>query len=138
MKKSVSKLTISDFEDYPIWTWVDDDGDEVTPVQDKLINPDEFDAVFVSCKMTFQDGTIIKGAVAVHVGNEAIYLVDFPYKNNEFISVPLQPTLTSYKDSQLKKLCKFYSKELSLIFPLKIETTLKIKDNLSLDGYITI
>lgn len=138
MKKSVSKLTISDFKDYPIWTWVDDDGDEVAPVQDKLISPDEFDAVFVRCKMTFQDGTIIEGAVAVHVRNEAIYLVDFPYKNNEFISVPLQPTLMSFKEAQLKKLCEYYSKELSHIFPLKIETSIKIKDYFSLVSCITI
>lgn len=138
INKPVSQLTINDFENHPIWTWVDDDGEMVCPIQDEKITSEKFDSVFVYCKMSFNDGTIAQGAIAVRLSDHSIYMVDISYKNRELISIPLQPLQVSYKETQLKKLCAWYSKELSSIFPIRHETSLTFNDNSLLVGIIDL
>lgn len=138
MKKTALQLTINDFENHQIWTW-EDDGEILVPLEvDKRI-PDDFDAVFVGCKIILHDGTEVKGVIGIRMRDKTIYLISFPYKENSLLDVPLQPLLSQYKDSQLKKLCQYLNKNLSDIFPIKFETPFVISDdNKTISGSIDI
>jgi hypothetical protein len=137
MSKNSSHLTINDFHNSRIWTWEDDD-DKVIPVQYDNYIPDDLDAVFVGCNLIFQDGTTMKGVIAVRVSDHQVYLVSFPYENENLINIPLQPLLRLHQEEQLEKLCRYYEKVLSSIFPLRYESNLKFSDGAALIGSISL
>jgi hypothetical protein len=134
-RKPISQLNMSDFEVNPLWSWEDDD-DKVIPINTNEVLPDEYDAVFAKCEIIMRDGTKINGVVAARMSNQEVYLISFPGKNGNLLDIPLQPWLAEQKESQLKKLCNWFAKPLSSIFPLEFKTSFRFSDGTLLKGKI--
>ena len=121
-QKSVSKLTLDDFTDYPVWTWAEDDKDEslVMPLIYSGSLPEDCDALFVACKFLLADGTESAGVVSVRMHDRSVYLISFPEAGGKFFDFPLRSPLKN--SITREQLAVKLGKSLDCVFPIAYTT----------------
>lgn len=135
IKKKNSELTISDFQNYPIWTWDDDDDDLVVPVIDKnkII---ENDAIFVKALFVFNNGMNFGGILSLRVSDSEVYLIELQISKNSLICIPFQPLLANQKKQNIEILSQKMSLTKEEIFPISFETSIKLENGEKIRGKI--
>jgi hypothetical protein len=122
--KPVYELSLADYQANPVWTWVDDDENLVTPVQ--LTNDwrQEHDAVFVLSSFLLGDGTSASGMVAVRAKDLSVYFISIFSADGRFVGLPLQQELESLVSRE--SFASELGKTVAEVFPIKFQTTVPI------------
>lgn len=128
------ELNISDFYTHPIWGFVDDDGDEVMPVDypGHLIWSNGGESLFVLCKFTLNDGTNIDGVISVRMTNQSVYTLKFPYQDGSLFYFPVNSSLEGRVSP--KQLAFHLNKVSDDVFPIKFDTPFVFEDGKKLLG----
>jgi hypothetical protein len=135
IRKRVSDLDMEDFQNFPIWTWEDDD-EYVIPITNFETIPDDHDAVFVKCEITTRSGIAIIGMVSVRMSDHSVYAISFPDESGKLMDVPLQPLLMELKKSQLNRLRSIMNTKTNELFPLKFQAPFRFSNGTPLEGEI--
>ena len=100
--------------------------------------PNDYDALFVKCKLSLSDGSTMEGVISVRMRDHQVYLVEFPDNQGKLLQLPLQKSLSEVLEKKKKELSGQVGKSLKDIFPLRYETPFVFIDGLPLKGIITI
>jgi hypothetical protein len=118
--KKISQLTFSDFEDHPIWTWAEDDDEDVVCSIVGEIHKEEHDALFIKSDFIFNDGTTISGFIAVRMQDQHVYLVALATSWGRLLDIPINPALRPL--IKMKELEDAFNKNRTEIFPIHYST----------------
>jgi hypothetical protein len=116
--KKLSQLTIQDFESHPIWTWADEDTEDMVRPADT--DYDEINSIFVLSDFWFNNGTHASGFMAVLMRNQQPYLAAINGDAGSFFDLPLNPKRMGLANTdQLEERLNLRKEE---IFPIKFCT----------------
>lgn len=133
-KPSPDELRLEDFFSYPIWGFVHDDGDEVTPVDypGYLKWSSGGNALFVLCEYTFHDATRMKGVIFVRMTNHTVYMLTFPLPDGTLYYFPVNSPLEG--DVTPENLSTQIGKAVEEIFPIQFDTEFYFENGEKLTG----
>jgi hypothetical protein len=115
--KDFSKLTIEDFKEFPIWTWADDENEDLVISITDEIQPEDHDSIFVLSDFNFKDGSNRQGYIGIRNYDRQVYILALADDIGDFIQIPLQPKLRNLFDSE--KFEVTFEKKMNEIFPIK-------------------
>jgi hypothetical protein len=118
--KKFSRITLKDFHSSPIWTWAEDDDEEMVCTLDQDFIPEEHDAVFVLSEFRLHDKTRYEGYVGIRMRDYAVYMIAIADRDDHFISISLHPDLINLID--VKKIEQKLKKRAKDIFPIRYST----------------
>ncbi len=128
--KKIFELEEFDYHQHPVWTWCEDDEDNVEPVEYNPYLPEDHDALFIFAGLVFQDGMRTNGVISVRLSNRKVYLLSFFKKRKERITFRFQPRLNSA--SQVKESNCFSINQLGKSFqsPTQPHSSLQMEKSL--------
>jgi hypothetical protein len=116
--KKLSQLTIQDFESNPIWTWADEDMEDMVRPADT--DNKEVNSIFVLSDFWFNNGTHASGFMAVLMRNQQPYLAAINGGSGSFFDLSLNHHRKSLVD--INQLEEKFNLRIEDIFPIKFCT----------------
>lgn len=138
IEKALSALTIDDFSSGSIWTWADDDDNNVKCIRYQDSLPEEYDALFIGCDFILNDGSHMRGVVFVRISDHQIYSLAMPLENGKLIDIPLQSPLKGLQQIQSEKVVSSLQKPIDEIFPITFVSPFVFSDGVQLEGVINL
>lgn len=132
--KTGSELTYTDFKTHPIWTFYDDDGDDVVPVEYPGWATEAIggEGMFVACEYTLNDGTKLSGVVLINIYTNLPYRFEFRNNDSTLIGFPVKTVLEN--KGTRKQLAKFLGKSIAEVFPIHYATPFILENGILLEG----
>jgi hypothetical protein len=116
--KKLSQLTIQDFESHPIWTWADEDAEDMVRPADT--DYEEINSIFVLSDFWLNNGTHASGFMAVLMRNQQPYLAAINGDAGSFFDLPLNPHQKGR--ANIDQLEEKFNLRMEEIFPIKFYT----------------
>jgi len=136
MRKDMFYMEEADFKEHPVWSWWDDDSNDVEPVEYQPHLPEDHDALFIYSSVIFNDGLPGNIVLSVRPVDQKIYLITFFNDEGEKMQFSFQKALFSL--SQKRKLQSFIGKDVFDIFPIRFTTPFMFADGNRLEGEIRL
>lgn len=117
MKKSINELSIKDFNEFPIWTWAEENDESLVVPWTNQDAFEDHDAFFVLAKFLLRDKTQKDGFIAVRTSDLFVYLISISNERGELkdFSLRFAPDLLTNRES----IAKHLNKQSDFIFPLR-------------------
>jgi hypothetical protein len=126
VKIRVSGLTRKHFDQYPVWTWVEDSDEEdlVCPILETDPLPTDLGDLFIRADFWTPTGLHLIGDVGLAIGDD-VYVIKFEASGKGFI---FNVRLKDLAEESLAELRKTLGDENAQIFPLRYETKFRFAD----------
>lgn len=133
-KSSIKDLHIQDFLSNPIWSFVEEDGDEVETVDypDNLVLPIGGGVLFVLCEYQFNDETRLNGVVFIRRLDQGFYMLAFPRHNGSLFEYSVHPLLSGTAIPE--QIANHLNKSIEETFPIRFNTPFFFENGKKLEG----
>lgn len=134
--KYIGDVTPTDFREYPIWTWYQDDPDTslVIPIDVERVIEGMYLALFVFCELTLADGTIMEGNISFDCFRKSVYVLRIYQGDNSFL---FSGSMFPYEGT-LQHLSDWLQKPIEAITPLRYYTPYSFPNGDQLAGEISL
>jgi len=133
-RKLIDQLTFADYLAHPIWTFYDDDGDEVVPVQYPGWASEAVggEGTFIICDFILSDGTRLPGVVGINIYLEIPHVFEFLDTDGRLVAFSVNRKLETAETRQ--KLAQFLGKTVDQVFPIRYVTPYILRSGRLLAG----
>lgn len=135
--KPIKHLNLSDFQEYPIWTWYENDEDESLVMPINILHhleKDEYGVLFILAELELRDGTKLMSNIAVNLTNRKVYALEFYRETQSFIFTGNKPLPLK----SITQLSEWLQKPVEAITPIKYATPFSFEDGEAICGEIDL
>lgn len=139
--KHADELTIEDFRQYPIWGWLDEDGDNPNKISispsklDEVLGGIDRDILFFHCKYYLNDGSRFEGYIGIVLSQRRPFTIAIA-QLDKLESFSLSMILR--KEFSAEDFAHQLGRNVDQVFPLLFSTEFKYLDGMNIEGSIEI
>lgn len=133
-RKRVQELRPEDYQRHPIWTYYDDEGDEVVPVEYPSWESEAIggETVWMNADLELNDRSYCFGALSFHIYYKHVIYLTFVRSDNQRLSLRIDGQGKDAK--KLSAIAEFLGKSVESVFPVRYTTPYIYLDGTPIKG----